>query len=111
MTIGNVGDTLVVSLNRLAATTALVDEPLAANLYAGTTGLAMLDALNRKAGNTLPNYRDLPAVLNQLAGTSGLDAVMAAWMISTSAPASARNLVTEGGDQLTTESGNHLTTE
>lgn len=34
----------------------------------------VVDSLNRKAGNHLPNYRDLAGVANQLAGTTNLEA-------------------------------------
>lgn len=46
----------------------------AANVWAGTTNLDLLGALNVKAGNTSPNLRDLNGVCNQLAGTVGLEA-------------------------------------
>lgn len=68
--------TLQYELNRLAGT--LVngvpsrDAQGAANIWAGTSGLALVGALNVKAGNVLPNYRELQGVLNQLAGTTGL---------------------------------------
>ena len=73
---GSVGDTLTYSMNRLAGTL-VGDVPTleaqgAANVWAGTTGLALVGALNVQAGNTLPNYRELQGVLNQLAGTTGL---------------------------------------
>lgn len=44
----------------------------AANIWAGTTNLDLVHALNVKAGNSLPNFKALQGVLNQLAGTSGL---------------------------------------
>ena len=73
---GVFGDTLVYSLNRLAGTirggAPSRDAQGAANAFAATTGLEVVGALNVKAGNTLPNYRELDGVLNQLAGTSGL---------------------------------------
>lgn len=63
-------------LNRKAGTLVgdvpTLDAQGAANVWAGTTGLALVGALNVQAGNALPNYRDLQGVLNQLAGTSGL---------------------------------------
>jgi hypothetical protein len=70
---------LVLSLNVLAGVTnanggVTTSAATAANIWAGTTGLELLDALNRKAGNTLPNYRDMNAVCNQLAGTTNLEA-------------------------------------
>lgn len=68
--------TLQYAMNRLAGT--LVngvpsrDAQGAANIWAGTTGLDLVHALNVKAGNTLPNFKELQGVLNQLAGTTGL---------------------------------------
>lgn len=68
--------TLQYEMNRLAGT--LVngvpsrDAQGAANIWAGTTGLSLVGALNVQAGNVLPNYRELQGVLNQLAGTTGL---------------------------------------
>ena len=55
----------------------------AANVYAGTTGLDTVGALNVKAGNSLPGYLDLQGVLNALAGTSGLGVDEAASRITT----------------------------
>jgi hypothetical protein len=71
------GETLQYAMNRKAGT--LVggvpthDAQGAANIWAGTTGLSLVGALNVKAGNVLPDYKDLAGVLNQLAGTSGLE--------------------------------------
>lgn len=68
--------TLQYEMNRLAGT--LVggvpsrDAQGAANVWAGTAGLDLVGALNAKAANALPNYRELQGVLNQLAGTTGL---------------------------------------
>jgi hypothetical protein len=46
----------------------------AANIWAGTDGLDIVHALNVKAGNTLAaGYKEIAGVLNQLAGTSGLE--------------------------------------
>lgn len=79
---GTFGDTLTYSLNRLAGTLVAgipqLDDNGAANVWAGTSGLDLVGALNVKALNTLPNYQDLNGVLNQLAGTSGLGAADAA---------------------------------
>lgn len=78
-------ETLQHAMNRKAGT--LVDDVPsldaqgAANVWAGTTGLALVGALNAVAGNALPNYLDLQGVLNQLAGTSGLGVDGAAAMI------------------------------
>lgn len=70
---GAYGDTLVTSMNRLAGTTGLSDQS-AANVWAETpAGTSLVAALNIKAGNSLPNYRELAGVLNQLAGTVGLE--------------------------------------
>lgn len=55
-------------LNRLAKTSGQ-GEALAANLYAGTTGLETVAALNAKA---LKSGLDMQGVANALAGTSGL---------------------------------------
>jgi hypothetical protein len=65
-------------MNRKAGTLDANDVPLhdaqgAANIWAGTTDLDLVDALNVKAGNVLPNYLELAGVLNQLAGTTGLE--------------------------------------
>lgn len=70
------GNTLQYHMNRLAGTlnqgVPLYDAQRAANIYAGTTNLDIVDALNTKAGNTLPAYKELVGVLNQLANTTGL---------------------------------------
>lgn len=67
---------LTYSLNRKAGSLVndvpTLADAAAANAYAGTTGLEVVGALNVAAGNTLPNYRELQGVLNQLAGTTGL---------------------------------------
>lgn len=77
--------TLQYDMNRKAGTLSgdvpTLDAQGAANVWAGTTGLALVGALNVKAGNALPEYRDLQGVLNQLAGTSGLAVDGAAAMI------------------------------
>ena len=76
--------TLAYHMNRLAGTldggVPTLEAQGAANAWAGTSGLSLVGALNVKAGNTLPKYRELQGVLNQLAGTSGLgvDAAAAA---------------------------------
>lgn len=78
---GTFGDTLTYSMNRCAKTLSgpggtsgvpTLAAQGAANVWAGTTGLSLVGALNVKAGNTLPNYLALQGVLNQLAGTTGL---------------------------------------
>lgn len=47
---------------------------LAANKWAGTTGLSLQGALNQKAslGRSPANYKDIQGVANELAGTTGL---------------------------------------
>lgn len=71
-----VSETLQHAMNRKAGTLVggvpTLDAQGAANVWAGTTGLGIVGALNVQAGNTLPNYRELQGVLNQLAGTTGL---------------------------------------
>lgn len=71
------GRTVQYHMNRLAGTLNAFDVPTldaqgAANVYAGTTGLGIVGALNIKAGITDPkNYLELQGVLNYLAGTNG----------------------------------------
>lgn len=83
MALGTNGSTLVAELNRLANggeypdIQSFVDDALAANTWAGTTGLDVVGALNTKAGNVRPDWKDLMGVCNQLAGTSGLAAAAA----------------------------------
>ena len=64
--------TLQYHMNRKAGTLVndlpTLDAQGAANVWAGTTGLSIVGALNVKALNTLPDYRELAGVLNQLAG-------------------------------------------
>ena len=64
--------TLQYHMNRKAGTLVndlpTLDAQGAANVWAGTTGLSIVGALNVKALNVLPNYRELAGVLNQLAG-------------------------------------------
>lgn len=82
---GTEGSTLCAELNRLAnggtypARTAFLDEQGAANAWAGTTGKGLIGALNYKvsAARTPAQYKDLNAVCNELASTTGLDAVKA----------------------------------
>ena len=76
MALGTNGSTFTAELNRLAnggtypAIQSYVDDVKAANTWAGTTGLDLVGALNTKAGNTLPNWKDLRGVCNQLGGTT-----------------------------------------
>lgn len=78
-------ETLQYAMNRLAGT--LIggvpsrDAQGAANIWAGTSNLDLVHALNVHAGNTLPGFKDLQGVLNQLAGTSGLGVNAAATAI------------------------------
>lgn len=71
------GETLQYAMNRKAGTLVggvpTLDAQGAANVWAGTVGLDLVGALNVKALNVLPNYRELAGVLNQLAGTTGLE--------------------------------------
>jgi len=55
------------ALRRVSATS--LDSQGAANVWAGTTGLDLLGALNTKAGNARGSWKPLLAVCNQLAGT------------------------------------------
>lgn len=55
------------ALRRVSATT--LDSQGAANVWAGTTGLSLLGALNSKAGNARGSWVGLIQVCNQLAGT------------------------------------------
>lgn len=82
MATGRDGSTLADELNRLAGITDLLeyqDEQGAANVWAGTTGLALLGALNEKAsaGRSPADYKGLNAICNEIAGTTGLAAVVA----------------------------------
>lgn len=85
MATGTVGNTLVSELNRLAnngtypAITAYVSATKAANVYASTTGLTLVAALNKKAdANRQPNnFKALGGICNELAGTTGLSPVEA----------------------------------
>jgi hypothetical protein len=67
-------------LNRLAGTVGKAEQG-AANAWAGTSGLATPAALRVKAlalGKTVPHKADTAAILNIIAGTTGLDAPGAA---------------------------------
>jgi hypothetical protein len=78
MALGTNGSTLTAELNRLAnggtypAIQSYVGDAQAANTWAGTTGLDLVGALNVKAGNTRPDYKDLRGVCNQLGSTTDL---------------------------------------
>lgn len=75
MALGIAGSSLAAELNRLAGTTGL-DEQGAANAWAGTTGKAIIGALNYKVSSsrTPDKFKDLDGVCNELAGTTGLAA-------------------------------------
>ena len=85
MTVGNAGSPLNAELNRLAnggtypARTEFLAEQGAANAWAGTTGKALLAALNYKADATRQpnNFKNLNAICNELASTTGLSALAA----------------------------------
>ena len=80
---GTAGSTLCAELNRLAnggtypAMTSFLDEQGAANKWAGTSGKAIIGALNYKASAARqPNaFKDLNGICNELAGTTGKSAV------------------------------------
>lgn len=72
------GRGLIYHMNRKAGTLSALGTPTleaagAANVWAATTGLPLVHALNVKALNTFPNYLALAGVLNQLAGTTGFE--------------------------------------
>jgi len=72
---GTAGSSLTAELNRLASTTGKAAQG-AANVYAGTSGLGLIAALNKKAsGVRQPSaYKGLNAICNELAGTTGKSA-------------------------------------
>ena len=80
---GIAGSTLCAELNRLAnggtypAMTAFLDEQGAANTWAGTSGKGIIAALNYKASTSRQpdKYKNLNAICNELAGTTGKSAV------------------------------------
>lgn len=83
MATGTAGSSFASELNRLAnggtypAISAYLAPTQAANVYAGTTGLSMVGALNKKAdANRQPNnYKALGGICNELAGTTDLSPV------------------------------------
>ena len=83
MATGTSGSSFTSELNRLAnsgsypALTAYLAPTGAANTYAGTSGKALLGALNLEAdANRQPSdYKGLGAVCNELAGTTDLSPV------------------------------------
>ena len=80
---GTAGSSLCAELNRLAnggtypARTSFLDEQGAANKWAGTSGKAIIGALNYKvsAARQPSAFKDLNGVCNELAGTTGKSAV------------------------------------
>ena len=72
---GTAGSSLTAELNRLNSTTGVAAQG-AANVYAGTSGLGLIAALNIKAsGVRQPSaYKGLNAICNELAGTTGKSA-------------------------------------
>jgi hypothetical protein len=85
MATGAAGSSVADELNRLAnggtypVMTVRKVEQGAANAWAGTSGLGLIAALNYKADPTRqPNdYKDFNAICNEIAGTTGLSAVVA----------------------------------
>jgi hypothetical protein len=91
-TFGDPGSTLVDELNRLAEIIDLreyQDEQGAAATWLGTSGPAILGSLNKLADPArLPSeYKGLNAICNELAGTTGLEAIPALREIPTKADA------------------------
>jgi hypothetical protein len=79
MALGKAGSSLTAELNRLAGitdVTKFLDEQGAANVWAGTTGMPTVGALNIKASSsrTRDKFKDLDGICNELAGTIGLAA-------------------------------------
>ena len=79
MALGKAGSSLTAELNRLAGITDVanyLDAQGAANVYASTTGLATVGALNIKVSSsrTRDKFKDIDGVCNELAGTTGLAA-------------------------------------
>ena len=80
MATGIAGSSFTSELNRLAnggtypSLLNYVAPTKAANVYAGTTGLALIAALNKKAdANRQPSaYKALGGICNELAGTTDL---------------------------------------
>ena len=82
MAVGIAGSTFTAELNRLAnggtypSPTAFLPPVGAANKWAGTTGLGLIGALNKKNGVINPSlYSSLNTVCNALAGTTGKSAI------------------------------------
>ena len=85
MALGQYGTTLLDELNRLAnggdypLMTAFKASQGAANAWAGTEGKGIIAALNYKAdaGRQPNNFKNLNAICNELASTTGLSALAA----------------------------------
>ena len=85
MATGTAGSSFVSELNRLGNSgsypllTAYLAEQGAANRLSNTSGLGLLAALNldASASRTPDQYKGLNAVCNELAGTTGLSALVA----------------------------------
>ncbi len=80
MALGKAGSSLTAELNRLAGITDVtkyLDEQGAANAWAGTSGKGIIAALNYEADPTRQprDYKNLNAICNELAGTTGKSAV------------------------------------
>jgi hypothetical protein len=79
------GLSMCAELNRLAnggnypLMTAFKESQGAANAWAGTSGKGLIAALNYKASSTRQpnNFKNLNAICNELASTTGLSAVAA----------------------------------
>lgn len=82
---GAAGSTFTAELNRLAnggtypLMTEFKESQGAANAWAGTSGKGIIGALNYKAdANRQPNdFKNLNAICNELASTTGLSALVA----------------------------------
>lgn len=82
---GTAGSTLCAELNRMAnngvypSMTEFKAPQGAANAWAGTNGLGIIAALNNKADATRQpkDYKNLNAVCNEIASTTGLSALEA----------------------------------
>ena len=85
MATGAAGSSVADELNRLAnggtypSMTVREVEQGAANSWTGTSGLGLIAALNYKADPTRQpdDYKDFNAICNEIAGTTGLSAVVA----------------------------------
>jgi len=96
---------IVQSLNVLAGQTTVKYGPLqAAAIYAGIAAPypEVVESLNRKAGNKLPNYREMAGVANQLAGTTSLEVQDALDRLATAS-------LVPSGPSVDTVSGGHST--